>query len=93
VWGGGCLLGLKWNRARLGLRFGQRDVGALLGPEGTTVLRDGGSLWAVVAGFGCSWGRWWSAGVVVKCRVDASIFFLDLFGRACPLVCAVFWFA
>jgi hypothetical protein len=29
--------------------------------------------------------------VVVKCRVDASIFFLDLFiGRACPLVCAVF---
>ena len=21
---------------------------------------------------------WWSAGVVVKCRVDASIFFLDL---------------
>jgi hypothetical protein len=43
------------------------------------VLGGGGVLWAVTAGhrgFLVWW--WWSAGVVVKCRVDASIFFLDL---------------
>ena len=53
-------------------------VGTLLGPEGTAWLVV--FLWAVITtpdrcGRVCGW---WSAGGFVKCRVDASIFFLDL---------------
>ena len=55
-------------------------------------------LWAVITAslIVCRGVWWWSAGVVVKCRVDASIFFLDL-NHAQPfslvgVVCG-FWFA
>ena len=55
-------------------------------------------LWAVITASLAVVGvcGWWSAGVVVKCRVDASIFFLDL-NHAQPfslvgVVCG-FWFA
>ncbi len=64
-------------------------VGTLLGPEGTAthlhVLGVGVRvLWAVMHRF---LRLWWGLVVVckwvVKCRVDASIFFLDV-GSACP---------
>jgi hypothetical protein len=45
-------------------------------------------LWAVIHRFPV-WGPVVVCGWVVKCRVDASIFFLD-FDRARPLACVVF---
>jgi hypothetical protein len=73
------LLGLMWKRRFQDMYSGcgLGGVGALLGPEGTT-RGSGGVLWAVVAVSPVVGWWWWSAGVVVKCRVDASIFFLDL---------------
>jgi hypothetical protein len=57
---------------------GVGGVGALLGPERTTALMGGGFSLGSHCRAPVSVWWWWSAGVVVKCRVDASIFFLDL---------------
>ena len=74
------MLGLMWSQRNsehvLELWFGWASVHCwvLRGRPVVGVVL----LWAVVVGIGLVWWWWWSAGVVVKCRVDASIFFLDL---------------
>jgi hypothetical protein len=88
-WGVVAFLNM-WNRAQF-----RRDVGALLGPERTTCLPCGGLVFSLGSHSSAPrlWCWWWSAGVVVKCRVDASIFFLDLYRPCMPLGVRGLWFA
>src|ERR1700712_1466383 len=82
---------VEQSTARTLVGGGQRGVGALLGPEGTTVLRDGvfsgqSSLFLPGSG-GCGGGlRVWLS----SAEWTRASFFLTCIGRACPLVCAVF---
>jgi hypothetical protein len=50
-------------------------------------------LWAVTAATRCFWWVVVVCGCVVKCRVDASIFFLDLYRPCMPPGVRGLWFA